>query len=186
MNRDRINTCRIAGAAVAIVDDRGYDALSLSSVAERLGVVPSALYTHVTGLDGLRRLVSASAADNMAAEVRTAAIGVTGPEAVRSVSCAYRDFARAHPGQFSFTIMPRTGANTAADADADADADDEILNVFEIVYRCAGLGRGESARAARTTRSAVHGFVTMEIVTGPARDDHFVELVETMAAVIAR
>ena len=178
MSRMRLDPGRITGIAVTIVDDRGFDALSLSAVAERLGVGPSALYSHVAGLDGLRRLVAVHAMNNLVARVREAAIGVSGPAAVRSVSDAYRGFARTHPGQFRFTVMPRS------DDPELAAADDELLNVFALVYRGAGLDPGRSARAARSVRSAIHGFVTLEMAAGPAaaHEAHYRELLEAVAA----
>ena len=181
MRRARLDPGRITGIAVTIVDDRGSDALSLSAVAERLGVGPSALYSHVDGLDGLRRLVAVHAMNNLVARVREAAIGVSGAAAVRSVSDAYRGFARAHPGQFRFAVMPRS------DDPELAAAEDELLNVFALVYRGAGLDPGRCARAARSARSAIHGFVTLEMAAGPdpapAHEAHYRELLEMVAAV---
>lgn len=179
MRRARLDSDRITRIAVAVVDDDGFDALSLSAVAERLGVGPSALYSHVNGLDGLRRLVAVHAMNSLVSRVREAAIGVSGPDAVRSVSDAYRGFARAHPGQFRFAVMP------PADDPELAAADDELLNVFALVYRGAGLDPGRCDRAARGVRSAIHGFVTLEMTARPtpAQETHYRELLEMVAAV---
>jgi AcrR family transcriptional regulator len=44
---------RVLGAAVALADDCGVDALSMRKLAQELGVVPMALYKHVSSKDEL-------------------------------------------------------------------------------------------------------------------------------------
>jgi AcrR family transcriptional regulator len=44
---------RVLGAAVALADDGGVDALSMRRLAQELGVVPMALYKHVSNKDEL-------------------------------------------------------------------------------------------------------------------------------------
>jgi AcrR family transcriptional regulator len=44
---------RVLGAAVALADDGGVDALSMRKLAQELGVVPMALYKHVSNKDEL-------------------------------------------------------------------------------------------------------------------------------------
>ena len=135
MPKQRLDPDTITRTAMAIVEEGGIDALSLSSVAQRLDVGPSALYSHVDGLEGLRQLVAMGAMRNMVTHVRRAAIGVSGPGAVRSVCDAYRGFALDHPGQFRSTMAPPLSAG-----DEMASAHDELLDVLALVYQGAGLG----------------------------------------------
>lgn len=55
--RARLNRERVLRAAVALADDAGIEALSMRSLAQRIGVVPMALYKHVANkeelLDGM-------------------------------------------------------------------------------------------------------------------------------------
>ena len=55
--RARLNRDRVLRAAVALADDAGIEALSMRSLAQRIGVVPMALYKHVANkeelLDGM-------------------------------------------------------------------------------------------------------------------------------------
>lgn len=55
--RQRLTRDSITEAAVALVDEKGLDALSMRSVAERLGVQASALYGHVSGKQELIQLM---------------------------------------------------------------------------------------------------------------------------------
>jgi AcrR family transcriptional regulator len=51
--RDRLSRDRVLAAAVGHADAHGIDALSMRSLAAELGVVPMALYKHVTSKDEL-------------------------------------------------------------------------------------------------------------------------------------
>ncbi|WP_222268718.1 TetR/AcrR family transcriptional regulator [Modestobacter marinus] len=59
--RAPLNRDRVLRAAVALADETGIDALSMRNLAERLGVVPMALYKHVANkeelLDGMVEVV---------------------------------------------------------------------------------------------------------------------------------
>ena len=128
MPKQRITIAEITTEALALVDRDGFEALSLSNVAIGLQVGPSALYTHLEGLDGLRHLVAVAATDNLAARVRTAAIGTSGDTALAAMGLAYRGFARGHPGQFASTLLP-----PRPDNDALAKANQSLLDVFVLV-----------------------------------------------------
>ncbi len=51
--REPLSTARVLGAAIALADEGGVDALSMRRLAQELGVVPMALYKHVAGKDEL-------------------------------------------------------------------------------------------------------------------------------------
>lgn len=162
-----------------LVDRDGLHALNLSAVAETLTVGPSALYTHVDGLAGLRHLVAIAATHDLTNEVRNAAIGVAGRSALDAISSAYRDYALQHPGLYQSTLMP-----PVATGDELTRANAELLGVFAIVFRGTGLDADRAKRAARCTRTAIHGFVALEISTGssPSHDQHFQELMDTVTS----
>ena len=52
-----VNRDKIAQAALTIVGEEGYEKLTMSRIARRLGVGTSALYNHVSGKDDLLALV---------------------------------------------------------------------------------------------------------------------------------
>lgn len=51
--RTRLNRERVLAAAVELADEAGIDAVSMRNLAQRLGVVPMALYKHVADKDEL-------------------------------------------------------------------------------------------------------------------------------------
>lgn len=162
----RLSTEGVVERAVQIADTHGFDALSISSVAEGLSVAPSALYTYCDGLDGLRDLVAVAATNQLTAGLRNAAIGTSGGRALNAMGTAYRGFALDHPGQFASTLRPAKGTS-----DDLAAANDALLEVFVLVFAAMGLDEQRSHLAARSTRSALHGFLALEHATGTT-DEH--------------
>ena len=179
--RTPIDHDRVARAAIGVIDESGFEALSLSTVAEELGVGPSALYTHVDGLAGLHHVAAVESTRRLVSEVRDAAIGTGGDAAIHAVATAYRGFATGHPGRFTATL--RVAAPTGPLVEADAELD----TVFLLLGRARGL-QGEAAdQAARNVRRAIHGFVVLEHTTGHRRsaDGDFAALIDALCAMLA-
>ena len=79
MPRLGLDTAAVVGAAGAIADDQGVDAVTLARVADRLGVRAPSLYVHITGLAELRRLLAARGARELADVVRGGSRGAGAP-----------------------------------------------------------------------------------------------------------
>lgn len=173
----RLSTDGLVAAAMAIVDDEGLDALTVSAVAADLAVAPSAIYTYCDGLRGLHTLVAVAATENLTTALRNAAIGTAGSDALDAMSEAYRSFALSYPGQFTATLRHSTVNHDVLRA-----ADAALLEVFILVYVASGLDTQAARLAARSTRSAVHGFLALELASGTNddHDDEFRHLVETL------
>jgi len=173
----KLSVTSVVGQAVDIVDLHGYDALTVSAVANEMNVAPSALYTYCEGLDGLRNLVATAATNNLAHDVRNAATGAFGENALTAMGNAYRHFSLSSPGQFAATLRPPHANN-----DGLIDAESALLSVFVLVYAGMGLGPEHSQLAARSTRSAIHGFLALEHVTGTSTNHsrEYHHLLETL------
>jgi AcrR family transcriptional regulator len=161
----RLSLSGVLDEAIDLVDRRGFDALSLSSVAVELGVGPSALYTHLDGLEALRYLVAVRATENLSTEVRSAAIGTAGDAALDAMGTAYRSFALDRPGQFASTLLP-----PRADDDDLARANRALDDIFVLVFTAMGFDAARAHLAARGTRSAIHGFLALEHTAGTTPD----------------
>jgi len=174
----KISLNGLTAASLALVDSRGFDALNLSSVAGELNVGPSALYTHVDGLSGLRYVVAVASTLDLTDTVRNAAIGVAGRDALWAMGGAYRSFAQNHPGRFASTLLPPPADDTRL-----AQANESLLSVFTMVYRAMGMPPDNDRMAARCCRSAIHGFLALEYSTGttPAHDAEFDHLLRALA-----
>ncbi|SDH58635.1 DNA-binding transcriptional regulator, AcrR family [Leifsonia sp. 98AMF] len=156
----------VATVAIDLVDDggtAGFDRLTLAAVAGRAGVAVPSLYKHVSSLDDLRRLVATASVAELTRVLAAATIGRAGPDAVRAAADAIRAFAHRHPGRYAATqVAP---SSDPADAQLVARAD-ETLTVLAGVMRGFGLPDDELVDAIRMLRSAVHGFITLELGGG--------------------
>jgi AcrR family transcriptional regulator len=106
--RQPLNRERVLGAAVALADEIGVEALSMRKLAEALGVVPMALYKHVANkeelLDGM--------VDVVIGEIEAPISGADWKTAVRHRILAARRALRRHPWA-SRVIESRTNTTTA-------------------------------------------------------------------------
>lgn len=150
-------------ATAAAILDRGSE-LSLTRVASELGVKPPSLYSHVEGLDGLIRSVAVAATNDLADACREAVMGVSGRDALVSLATAYRRFAAEHPGVYPLTQVPRPD-----DAEMAAAAS-RVLEPVMAVLSSWGLEGRQAIHAARTFRSAIHGFSLLQTSGGFAMD----------------
>lgn len=173
MARNRIDLDALLAAALDIVDTDGPADLTLSNVAEKLGVRPSALYTHVDGIEGLHEVVAVRARSNLTKSVQTSAIGVAGADAVQAIASAYRTFALRHPGQYWVTIT---------NVEVQSDSTTGIHDVFEAVFAAGGLPEVEAAAAATSAHASLHGFISMEAAGDLGDEAHFTHLVQLLAS----
>jgi AcrR family transcriptional regulator len=175
--RDRIPPGAVVDSAITLIDRDGFEALSLSTIAASLGVRPSALYGHVGSLDQLRDRLAVVATNHLASTVGAAAMGVAGTNALDAIGHAYRGFAHGHPGQYSAILRPAAAANDELVA-----ADRALHDVFARVYLGAGFEPFAADLAAGSTRSAIHGFVSLEHASGttPGHDDRYSHLLEVL------
>lgn len=159
--RANLNRERVLLAALELADAQGYDHLTLASVATALGIRLPSLYNHVDGLPGLRREISLWGLRNLGDEMRRAAVGRSGADAVIHVARAYRAFAHLHPGAYAATLQAPSpqdaGMNTAAE---------EVFEVVAAVLRPYNLNAADLVHAIRGLRSVLHGFVALENAGG--------------------
>ena len=101
MPRAGLDTEAVVTAAAELADERGLDEVSLTALAQRLGVRTPSLYAHVGGLADLRSRLGARGARELAAAVTVAAAGRAGRDALHAVALTYRDYARGHPGTYA-------------------------------------------------------------------------------------
>jgi AcrR family transcriptional regulator len=161
MPRAGLSTESVVDAAVDLVDEQGWAALTLAAVASRTGVAAPSLYKHVRNLEALQQKVSARATAELAQTLTRSVAGRSGEEALRWLADAYRDYALAHPGRYPSTQRvpdPQDPAHVVAGEQA-------VQAVFAAL-RGYGLDGEEAIHATRAARSALHGFVSLEIDGG--------------------
>ena len=148
-------------AAAKIADDRGWDGLTLASVAKKLRIRSPSLYNHVGGLEGLRRELKLAALRDLDVDLTRATIGKSRDDAVRGLATAYRAFVKRHRGTYAATMVAAPKNDPAMEAAAS-----NIVETILSVLSGYGLDRREGIHAVRALRSTVHGFAALEIAGG--------------------
>lgn len=161
MPRAGLTETKILDQARQMADEAGLSQLTLAALAERLGVRQPSLYKHIDGMAGLRRGLAIRAKHELAATLARAAIGRERGDAITAIAHAYRAWAHEHPGYYAAV------QNAPADADADdVAASQALLEVVTAVLAGYLLRDDDAIDAARAVRSALHGFVNLELVGG--------------------
>jgi AcrR family transcriptional regulator len=178
-----IAQARLLREATALVNRRGLDGLSMNDLARALNIRTPSLYSHVKGLEDVKRLLALHGLAEMNAVATRVTIGLSGPDAVRALLHAYRDFARKNPGLYAATVptppRPDREWNSAAEL---------LKSTFHAALRQYGLCEADAVHALRGLRSLVHGFVSLEnagALKHPVdRDESFAWLVESFLAAL--
>lgn len=155
----------VVDAAIDLVNQKGLDQLSIAALAQKLAVKPPSLYNHVSGLKGLRRAMTLRGLQTLTSVMRCAVMGRAGVEALVALAHAYREFAKNQPGLYPLTLR------AAEDDDPELQtAGGEAVAVALAVFRGYGLAGDAALHATRCLRSALHGFVSLEMAGGFALD----------------
>ena len=157
MPRAGLTTAKVVDEAAALVDEVGWDNLSMAPLAARCGVKLPSLYKHIASLDALRLEVSTLALRELAEVMTEAVLGRSGSRAIHAVAGAYRDYAVAHPGRYAATVVAPTGEHPGQEAAAAS-----VLKIVEAALAGYGLRGDDAVDAARALRAALHGFVDLE------------------------
>lgn len=161
MARAGVTPRRVESVAAEVVDEAGWDSLTLSAVAGRLGVSVPSLYKHVDGMPGLRRSLTIRAVSELGQRLVDAAVGRAGTDALAPIAHAYRDFAREHPGLYAATVV----APASGDDEHHAAAGRVLMPVLAMIDGY-GVPGDEAIDAARALRASLHGFVSLELAGG--------------------
>ncbi|MEH7179818.1 TetR/AcrR family transcriptional regulator [Neobacillus vireti] len=147
----------ILEAAGEIADVFGIQEVTLANLAKKLGIRPPSLYNHFDGLGGLRKKMAIYGINRLYEKLATAAIGVSGDEALLAVSTAYVNFARKHPGIYEATLM----APDMEDRDVQQ-AGAKVVELSVRVLQAYELDGDHALHAVRGLRSILHGFSALE------------------------
>jgi AcrR family transcriptional regulator len=180
MPRPGLTPAAVAEAGAALVDEVGFDQLSMGLLAERLGVKTPSLYKHVTGQADLAHRIAVLATGEVADAIRDAIQGRAGSDALAAGAQAMRRYVREHPGRYAASNAARS---TGPD-DPLLPAAERVLASWAAMLHGYQLDPGEEIHAMRMLRSVLHGFATLETADGfqidASVDDSFRWMIDFM------
>jgi AcrR family transcriptional regulator len=181
----RVDKDRICQQAIILANRGGLDDLSMNDLAQALNIRAPSLYSHVAGINDVKRLLALHGLDLLDRSIAQATIGKSGAAAVASALNAYRDFVKANPGVYAAMVPtpPRSDREWSG-------AVDRLMDTLLASLREYGLQGSELIHALRGLRSLVHGFVSLEssgaLKHRVDRDESFAWMVESFIAALER
>ena len=154
MAQNRLNREAVVSAAEALVDLDGWAYVTMTQLADRLGVRGPTLYSHVESLDALLGLVQIRALAELGADLQRSAMGKSGADGVRALASALRSFATRHPGRYELAMSEPIDRPALQVAGADAGA------AFSAVVQ--SLGAPVSVELAFSCLSTLHGVLVLD------------------------
>lgn len=158
MPRAGLSTGDVVAAGAALADEGGIGALTLASLAGRLGVKPPALYKHVGSLGDLQHRIAALAMAELGETLRDALQGKAEQEALAAMFSAMRHYVAVHPGRYSATV----GARFEGQDDPLLAASVRVIRSIGAVIAGYGIAPEETDHAIRTLRCVIHGFALLQ------------------------
>jgi AcrR family transcriptional regulator len=164
MPRAGLDPDRVAREGLRLVDEAGMAALSIASLAARLGVQRPSLYNHTRSMEGLRDTLRAM----VFSEIADVAEGVTprkGREGLFAMLRALREYVVRHPRRIDLLLENAEEATGLL-----RQASERLLQRVMDLLRSYGLAGARAVHAARMLRSLWIGFALLESRGGYAMD----------------
>ena len=153
MPRAGLNQTVVVDAAATFADAVGLSAVTITALADSLGVRQSAIYKHIDGLPGLHRELAMRGLDEANTAITKASLGLARGEALLATFEAYWRFAQTHPGLYeAMTHVQESEPELRA-------RQQEFARTLTGLLRGYGLVGGEALHVARSMRAIVEGFV---------------------------
>ena len=160
MPRARLDPVSVTAAGASLVDEIGFENLSMGLVAERLGVKTPSLYNHIASQADLAHRIAVLAMTELADAIRDAIQGRSGKEALVAGAQAMRTYVLQHPGR---TVAGNAAIVTGPD-DPLVSAIGGVLASWAAMLHGYRLDPEEEIHALRMLRSILHGFSSLEAI----------------------
>lgn len=156
--KNRLDRKQILEEAARIADEKGAKALTIKSLAERLGIKSPSVYKHFSGgLDEINTELMLYGWNLMETEVVGAAVGKSKDDAVISMCRAYRDFTLDHKGLYEIMQW-----YNMTQSERHLKATEGLVGVMMKVLDGYGLNTEQKVHIVRMVRSFLHGFASIE------------------------
>jgi AcrR family transcriptional regulator len=154
--RRRLDHEQVVAAAEQVVDELGWDHLTMASLAGALGTTGPSLYNHVASLEALRGELQQRTLGQLGGALVGAALARGGREGFLAVAYAHRAFVRHHPHRYD-------GATRSPVGPEGIGAAAHATGALQAVARSYGLGADDALVAGLGAFAALHGVVTLEV-----------------------
>lgn len=152
-----IDSTAVLMAAIDVANAEGLEAVTITSIAKKLGIRPPSLYNHVSGLEQIRVELAKYALDRLYEHISVAVGDRAGEAAIREFANAYLEFAHAYPG-----LYDAAQAAPGPDHPALQEAGGRLVDLILRYLGSYSLTEEQALHAVRGLRSLIHGFASLE------------------------
>jgi len=149
----------IADAAFQLAEERGYGNYSVRDLAVRLDVKAASLYNHISSVEDINREVGKQAAAMLNRALTNAIEGKRRGEALTALAYAYRAFVQEKPELYRSIL----GLPSLSDSEELRNVAKESFQAIRTVMEQYQIPRQTSVHFARCFRSALHGFIILQM-----------------------
>jgi len=157
MARKGLSKELIIDTAMALVEEEGYNNLSMRNLAKRLDVKAASLYNHIKSTDDLNSEICIKIADDFFQAQKASMEGKSPQEAILALANAYRNLAKEKQKFYEIVVMLPNSTNEALY--------EKRKSLFFIVMEAVSkfnLTEEQKLFWQRTLRATVHGFASLE------------------------
>lgn len=162
MPRAGLDSAIVVAAAADLADEIGLGNVTMSLLAERLGVRTPSLYNHIGGQADLNWRIALLGLTELGDALRDALQGQAGTDALSAAARTIRTFVIEHPGRYAATIR----INTNSSDDPVAAAGMRVIESMSAVLAGYRIAPPDNIHALRMLRSLFHGFAVLEAAGG--------------------
>lgn len=157
MPRQGLTKEMVVRTAAVLVEENGYENLTLHKLAAKLNIKPASLYTHIKGIDELYESLSYFALRQLGDKISDAVKGKEQGEEFRAIAVSYYDYAKQNPEMYRVIMkVPHSNSEKLVEAGRNVKA---IL--FEVLSQYT-KEKEEIIYYSRYYHSILHGFVSLE------------------------
>jgi AcrR family transcriptional regulator len=142
-----------------IIDNDGFDALTINSISKILNIKPPSLYNHIANLEDLQLHIFTYINNKLIDYLILESAKGRDKNKIIAIACAYKNFVSEYPERYKFVSYLSIN-NPNVFLRNSVLLRDFIAGTFVTTY---GVSRTESLYAARTFRGFIHGFLMFEI-----------------------
>jgi len=161
MPRMGLDISEVLLKAAEIVNEKGFDGITLGELAKQLNIRTPSLYNHLDSLAALKQKLAIYSLNRLHERMLLAVEGRTGDEAVHTLSEAYLDFARVNPGLYDASLR----APDPEDSELHL-AQKQVVDLVVAILKFYHLEDNQALHTVRGLRSILHGFASIESTGG--------------------
>ena len=156
MARMRLDKSAVISRAAQLANDVGLENITLKALANDLNIQPPSLYSHIRGLDDLKKELMIYGWLQMEDQILEAVAGISGYDAIEVICRTFLKYATENPGVFNAMLWYNKFEN-----DETNNATKKLFSVVFKVFASLNISQEDSDHLIRTFRSFLEGFALL-------------------------